>query len=269
MHHLTGKTIGMWQLESLLTVNDRSSFFQARHIETGEIGRVCAGGSLTPQCVERRIAPYLAFEGDGIFTVKSYELEAHNSVFQLPMYDEKETVKDRINEQGSFSLPETLDILARVASALDVGHAAGLVHGSVRPYSILVYGTLMDWGLEYCIDECLEPLVEVTMPNSRLAYCPIEQIRGFEIKPATERFSLAAVAYEMLTGQTVYRSSNLLGFIAEYIKGNETIPAVSISQQSLHLPSLLDVVFERGLARNPDERFDSAMGFVEAMASCI
>lgn len=263
---LTGQNIGRWHLVSRL--NDPLGSYQAVHIETRQPARICVQSInwIRPDEFMRHIQPYLALEDEQLFSVLACDIEENWVVMHLPPYGE--TVLDRLRSQGAFSLHETLEILGSVAAALDAGHALGVVHGDLKPYSILVDGRLMDWGLRSTIDRC-DPPVEAVIPKSFLAYWAFEQIKGDKLLPSAERYSLVAIAFEMLTGNIIYHSLDVLPLIMDYINGKAVPPVPAITQENPMLPAILDVVFERGLARDPDERFESAMAFVEAMASCI
>ena len=151
-----------------------------------------------------------------------------------------------------------LGLLAQVADALDVAHAAGLVHRDVKPQNILVEGArayLSDFGLTR------GPGEHRTTQSGYLGsldYTPPEQVRGETVGPAGDIYALTAVLVEVLTGAVPFPHETEAAILYAHV--NEPPPL--ISERRPELPAELDDVVARGLAKQPEDRYRTASELV-------
>ena len=151
-----------------------------------------------------------------------------------------------------------LGLLAQVAEALDAAHAAGLVHRDVKPQNILVEGSrayLSDFGLTR------GPGEHRTTQSGYLGsldYTPPEQIRGETVGPAGDIYALTAVLLEVLTGDVPFPHDTEAAILFAHV--NEPPPPAS--ERRPELPTALDDVVARGLAKRPEDRYRSAYELV-------
>jgi predicted Ser/Thr protein kinase len=169
-------------------------------------------------------------------------------------------------EGGDLDARRALDLLAQAASALDAAHAAGLVHGDVKPQNILVDGEgsayLGDFGLTRAGGDSLtasRPLL------GTVAYVAPELIRGQRAQPASDRYAFAATLFHCLTGDPVYP----LGTDAAVMYAHVDSPPPRASERREELPAEVDDVFERGLAKEPDRRPPSAGALVDSVRDAL
>ena len=169
-----------------------------------------------------------------------------------------------IAQKGHLGLGEALAILAPVAAALDYAHAHGVVHRDVKPANIVVdtdgRPKLLDFGVAHLTTSIM------TAAGQSLgspAYMAPEQIAKGEISPHSDVYSLAVVAYEMLTGHKPFDGDNISSIVYKVVH----TPAPPPCQWNGDLPERYDRIFERALAKEPNDRYPSAGALVTALSA--
>jgi eukaryotic-like serine/threonine-protein kinase len=164
--------------------------------------------------------------------------------------------------------PDTADVLRwleQAAAALDAGHAAGVVHRDVKPGNLLLDGRedvhVADFGVASAVG--LDSLTMTGMVLGTAGYLSPEQAQGQRATPASDRYGLAVVAWELLTGKRPFESESPTAEAAAHV--NAPIPAISVEG----FPPELDPVFKRALAKDPNARHASAADFVAALREAL
>jgi serine/threonine protein kinase len=165
--------------------------------------------------------------------------------------------------------PDTADVLRwleQTAAALDAGHAAGVIHRDVKPGNLLLDGHgqvhVADFGVASAAG--LDSLTMTGMVLGTSGYLSPEQARGERATPASDRYALGVVAWELLTGRRPFESESPTAEATAHVNA----PVPSISREG-SLPDELDPVFQRALAKDPAARYDSAAAFVAALRSAL
>ena len=168
---------------------------------------------------------------------------------------------------GPVDSEQALAWLAQAAEALDAAHGHGIVHRDVKPANLLFDGAdrlqVVDFGIARVIDET----VGMTAPGTVLGtagYLSPEQAQGHETTAASDRYALAVVAYELLTGRRPFERESATAEAAAHI--HEIVPPAS---EQAGLPEAVDAVFARALAKSPVHRFPTAAAFVDALADAL
>ena len=176
------------------------------------------------------------------------------------------TLADRAGS-GPVDSEQALAWLAQAAEALDAAHGHGIVHRDVKPANLLFDGAdrlqVVDFGIARVIDET----VGMTAPGTVLGtagYLSPEQAQGHETTAASDRYALAVVAYELLTGRRPFQRESATAEAAAHI--HEIVPPAS---EHAGLPEAVDAVFARALAKSPVHRFPTAAAFVDALADAL
>ena len=155
----------------------------------------------------------------------------------------------------------TLRILSPIADALDTAHAAGLIHRDIKPQNILVGGRdhayLADFGLTKAPGE--KSLTKTGQFVGTLDYISPEQIRGLPASKMSDIYALAAVLYECLTGVVPYPKDSEAAVL--YAHMSDEPPAVT--EQRPELPGELDEVIKKAMAKEPEQRHQSAGELLE------
>ncbi len=172
---------------------------------------------------------------------------------------------------SDVSRGEVIRWLSDIASALDHVHSRGLVHRDIKPANVMIVPTeggqtravLVDFGLACARSTGKE---RARFLCGTPAYMAPEQALGLEAEtgPAADRYALAAVALELITGQRPYPPASVPELIAMVIEQAPRKPS-----ELGPFGSRLDAVFTRALARDPDRRFETCAAFVEALERAL
>jgi TonB family protein len=175
---------------------------------------------------------------------------------------EGETLLALLNRRGRLGLRETLEILIPVADAIDHAHRKGIVHRDIKPANIMVTPDrrpkLMDFGVVHMQSTTMT--VAGQFLGSPLYMAP-EQIASADVTPRSDVFSLAAVAYEMLTGRRAFEGQSITSIIYRVMNATPDPPR----RWNLELPPHYDDVFARALAKDPAARYSTASEFASAL----
>jgi len=163
-----------------------------------------------------------------------------------------------------MDLEDVVRILRPIASALDHAHAQGILHRDIKPSNILIHrdGTpvLADFGLAKMADS-VRRLTATGMVLGTPEYMSPEQSSGEAIGPASDRYSFAVVAYEMLTGRVPFQADTPAAVLLSHI--NKAVPPTR--ELAGELSGHVEDALRKALAKAPLERFDSATQFVAAL----
>lgn len=164
---------------------------------------------------------------------------------------------------------EVVRIITAVGSALDYAHQRGLLHRDVKPPNILIANPdtdderimLADFGIARRAGE-VSTLTGVNMTVGTVAYAAPEQLTGSEIDGRADQYALAATAYQLLTGSPPFEHSNPAVVISQHLTAE--VPPIGSRKPEL---SSLGPVFDRALAKAPEDRYGRCIDFARALAN--
>jgi len=169
---------------------------------------------------------------------------------------------------GALPMDEVLRVGTQIADALDKAHRQGLVHRDLKPGNIMLTRSgakLLDFGLAR--GTVLGPVTDLSQSPTHtrpltaegaivgtFQYMSPEQLEGAEADARSDIFSLGAVLYEMATGHKAFDGRSQASLIAAII--SQDPPSVTTAQPMA--PPALDRVIHTCLAKNPEDRYQSA-----------
>jgi tetratricopeptide (TPR) repeat protein len=164
-------------------------------------------------------------------------------------------------------LAKAVDWIGQAASALDFAHARGVVHRDVKPQNMLfdADGRLVvaDLGIARAAYE--DSLTASGELLGTASYISPEQAMGEAATPASDRYSLAIVAYELLTGSRPFGGGSFAEQALQQVESEPQAP----SERAPGLPPAVDDVLLRGLAKDPERRWESASDFASALSQAL
>jgi serine/threonine-protein kinase len=177
------------------------------------------------------------------------------------------SLADRIEAGGAQPPGRALPWLRQTAAALDAAHAKGIVHRDVKPANLLLDDEgevhVADFGIASAVG--LDSFTAAGTVLGTAGYLAPEQARGEQTTPATDRYALAVVAFELLTGTRPFAADSPTAEASAHVQGD--IP--SASERNPDLPHELDAVLAHGLAKEPDQRYGSCAELVHALSSAL
>jgi serine/threonine-protein kinase len=251
-----GTIVGGYRIEELLGTGGMGKVFRARDVESGRavaLKLMAEGLGPDPRDDAR-------FRGEGrvqallehphVVTVYDAGESDHGLYLAMRLVDGP-TLADLIKDR-QLDARRALRLLDQVAGALDAAHAAGMVHRDVKPHNVLVaegdHAYLADFGLTRNGGD--PSLTASGALVGTVAYLAPEVVRGDEATPASDRYAFAAVAFECLTGSTVFPRASQ----ASVLFAHAHDPPPRIGARRSELGDALDELFDTALAKEPSER---------------
>jgi len=177
-------------------------------------------------------------------------------------YIRGETLKDRL-ARGRVSLDDTLQIVLKIAEALEAAHAAHIVHRDLKPSNVMLtpggHVKVLDFGLAKRVGpgdadaSAVTLATQVGTVQGTIAYMSPEQLRGEEVDARSDVFSLGILLYEMAAGAHPFRGeipADTPGLILRHM------PPPLSTRAGVALP-LLDQIVRRMLAKDRDDRYQT------------
>src|SRR5271163_2572586 len=166
--------------------------------------------------------------------------------------------------KGPLPLEKTVEYAGQILDALDAAHQKGIIHRDLKPANILVTKQgikLLDFGLakravRLSEDDSTKVLTGQGQIVGTLQYMSPEQLQGKEADPRSDLFSFGCVLYELLTGKRAFDGTSAASLIAAILE-REPAP--------LEVARPLDRIVRRSLAKDPDQRFQTARDLKAAL----
>ncbi len=211
-------------------------------------------------------------------TVKVFnfgELEEDGSLYIVMEMLEGRNLNQTVRKDGPIPPERAIPILIQVCGALQEAHDLGIVHRDLKPENIFLarqggindYPKVLDFGLAKVTERQMNPgsiiLTQEGMVFGTPEFMSPEQAQGKTLDARSDIYSLAVILYEVLTGKLPFSAKSPM----EYIQKHVTEPIIPLSERvpEHRFPSALDEVLARALSKKPEQRFQSASEFAEAL----
>jgi len=193
--------------------------------------------------------------------------EAEGRPYLVMRFLEAGTLKDRMTEEP-LPLDEVNRTIGQVGSALDYAHRMGVIHRDVKPANVLLDAEgdafLTDFGLAKMVESSAQ-LTGTGVGIGTPAYMSPEQGKGAKVDSRADVYSLGVMLYEMVTGHAPYEAETPLAVVLKHI--TEPLPLPRSVRPDL--PEEVERVILRALAKEPDDRFQTAGEMVRALDAAV
>jgi len=192
-------------------------------------------------------------------------LRVDNQLLMLMELVDGITLDQRL-QQGPVALRDAVDYIGQVLGALGYAHQHGVIHRDIKPANMMLTtkGTvkLMDFGIAKGAADRKLTMTGTTMGS--LYYMSPEQIKGMaNLDARSDLYSVGVSLYELVTGKKPFDGDSQFAIMAAHL---EKVPVPPITLDT-NLPSLLNDVILMSIAKDPEQRFQSAQAFGAALGS--
>ena len=195
-------------------------------------------------------------------------------------YVEGHTLRSILSRGGHLPVRDALGYSEQLLGALQYSHSMGIIHRDIKPANIMVLERtsediakgqpgqikVMDFGISRAIEEAGEALTKANVVMGSARYMSPEQVSGKEVDARSDLYSAACVIYEMIAGRSPFDAESNVDLAAKHLSD---IPEPPSKFTPLEVPAGLDAVILKSLAKNPDERYQSAAEFAQALVSVV
>ena len=168
------------------------------------------------------------------------------------------TLRDIVHNDGPMPVQRALEVIADACQALNFSHQHGIVHRDVQPANIMISKTgavkVMDFGIARAIADSGNKVTQTAAVIGTAQYLSPEQARGEQVDARSDVYSLGCVLYEILTGQPPFVGDSPVAVAYQHVREDPVPP----SQKRPDISPELDAVVLKALAKNPDNRYQSA-----------
>ncbi len=267
----TGTRLGQYEVQDFIGQGAMGVVYRAYHAQLARTGAVKVMQAITPD--EDSIARF-RHEAQAIAQMRHPNIlnvfdfgEYQGTPYMIVEYVPGGSLANRLSGPP-LDQAAALKYLRGIAAGLDHAHGLGIVHRDVKPANVLLERddtpVIADFGLAKLLQgSSLKSMTGVTTGTP--AYMAPEQVTGSHAGPPADRYSLATIAYEMLTGVIPFDGEGLMEVLYAQVHRDPLPP----SARNSALSSQVDAVIMRGLAKDPAARWESATAFVDALEAAL
>ncbi|MEQ1692483.1 MAG: serine/threonine-protein kinase [Gemmatimonas sp.] len=240
-----------------------------------------AGNSDVVRRFEREVQTTATLTHPNTIAIYDYGITDDGTFYYVMEYLPGLTLEQLVSRDGPMEAPRAIHVLRQIAGALQEAHDAGLTHRDIKPGNVMLgerggvpdVAKLLDFGLVTAhnadgevVGDITGGITQVGMVLGTPAYMSPEQCAGEQQPgPASDLYSLGALGYFLVTGRSPFEGRAPLQMMLAHL--GEAPPSVRALRPEL--PSALDAVLQRCLAKRPTERYERARDFEQALAHAL
>jgi len=282
---LRGKTkflvLGEYEILDQLGKGGMGVVFKARH---RRMERVVALKTLPPQAMKdpesvqrfyREVKAAARLIHPNIVT--AYDAGEQHGIHYLVMeYVDGQDLASLVKEHGPMPLEEALECVLQAARGLAYAHSQGVIHRDIKPSNLLVDRSgvvkILDMGLARLMFDPAKDGVtgdQLTATGQVMGTCdymaPEQAVSTHRVDGRADIYSLGCTLYRLLTGEPPYPRQTLM----EVLVAHREAPIPSLSKARPDVPVEVDMVFQRMMAKRPEDRYQRMEEVIEALEHCL
>jgi serine/threonine-protein kinase len=192
--------------------------------------------------------------------------KAHHEPYIVMELVAGKTLKDLLLEYNQLSVNNSLSIVKGILNALAYSHSQGIVHRDIKPANIMITndGTIkvMDFGIARAINSnTSNSITKTSAVVGTASYFSPEQAQGFGADNRSDLYSVGCVFYEMLTGRQPFSGENAVAVATMHVTKDIPLP----SSIDSNIPTYIDNIVKKAMAKDPNERYQSANDFIAGL----
>ncbi|WP_166907428.1 Stk1 family PASTA domain-containing Ser/Thr kinase [Mycobacterium sp. DL440] len=168
------------------------------------------------------------------------------------------TLRDIVHTEGPIPPKRAIEIIADACQALNFSHQHGIVHRDVKPANIMISKAnavkVMDFGIARALADTGNSVTQTAAVIGTAQYLSPEQARGETVDARSDVYSLGCVLYEILTGEPPFIGDSPVAVAYQHVREDPVAP----STRHTGISPDLDAVVLKALAKNPDNRYQTA-----------
>ena len=173
-------------------------------------------------------------------------------------YVEGVTLRDIVHNDGPMPSQRAIETIADACQALNFSHQHGIIHRDVKPANIMISKAgavkVMDFGIARAIADAGNSVTQTAAVIGTAQYLSPEQARGEKVDARSDVYSLGCVLYEILTGEPPFVGDSPVAVAYQHVREDPIPP----SERHPGISPELDAVVLKSLAKNPDNRYQTA-----------
>lgn len=200
--------------------------------------------------------------------VEMYDVgEDDGNYFIVMEYIDGKTLKSLIKRRGALTLPEVIDIMLQLTSAIACAHDSYIIHRDIKPQNVMILDDgrvkITDFGIAIASNA-----TELTQTNSVMGsvhYLPPEQANGQGATIKSDIYSLGILMFELISGHVPFKGDNAVEIAIKQMK--EPLPNVCKLVDGV--PQSMENIILKACAKNPKNRYDSVREMYGDLKECL
>ncbi|MEG2322322.1 MAG: Stk1 family PASTA domain-containing Ser/Thr kinase [Bacilli bacterium] len=200
--------------------------------------------------------------------VEMYDVGEDDGRYYIVMeYVDGKTLKSLVKKRGALTLPEVVDIMCQLTSAITCAHDSYIIHRDIKPQNVLILEDgrikITDFGIAVALNSN-----ELTQTNSVMGsvhYLPPEQANGSGATIKSDIYSLGILMYELIIGKVPFKGDNAVEIAIKQMKD----PIPSICKQNPDIPQSIENIILKACAKNPKNRYNSVSEMYEDIKNAL